>query len=103
MQALELQEEGIVVKPLDSEWKSDDRSYASYSWLKIKPDYVFGCDFDCVVVGGWYGKGRRGGSVSQFLMAILEKAAPERRPGEPVMYATFCRVRFLFSLSILHI
>jgi hypothetical protein len=34
---MRLQEEGIVVKALDSQWRVNDRSN---SWVKLKPDYV---------------------------------------------------------------
>lgn len=52
-----LQEEGIVIKALDSPYKLNDRSG---SWLKVKPDYVDSGEFDAASAGGgvWVGLDR---------------------------------------------
>jgi len=38
----------------------------------VKPDYVIGLndDLDLLIVGGYYGTGRRGGLLSHFLLAV---------------------------------
>ncbi|KAL6769116.1 LIG4 [Auxenochlorella protothecoides x Auxenochlorella symbiontica] len=86
-QSTALKDEGIVIKALDSMWTTNDRSG---SWLKIKLDYVRNMDIDAVIVGGWYGQGRRGDAISQFLLAL---AVPNPVSGEaPSSWLTFCRV-----------
>lgn len=42
------QEEGIVVKALDAPWTSNDRGG---NWCKMKPDYAFGIEIDCLIIG----------------------------------------------------
>ncbi|TXG61119.1 hypothetical protein EZV62_012482 [Acer yangbiense] len=61
------QDEGIVLKDLGSKWEPSDRSG---KWLKLKPDYV----------RGYYGSGRRGGEVAQFLVALAESSASKGYP-----------------------
>ena len=62
-------EEGVMLKDLDSPYAPGARTDA---WLKLKPDYVdgIGDDLDLVVVGGYYGEGRRGGTLSHFLLGV---------------------------------
>ncbi|KAK9809528.1 hypothetical protein WJX73_008973 [Symbiochloris irregularis] len=80
-EAVRVEEEGIVIKALDSPWACNDRSS---NWLKIKPDYAFGIEIDCLILGASYGEGRRSarGSngkiiVSEFLVALGVPAKPE--------------------------
>lgn len=77
-----------MLKRLNSPWHSDDRSGV---WLKLKPDYLEGrVDVDCVVLGGWYGEGRRGAGLSQYLMGLV--APKSAQCDGPIQFATFCRV-----------
>ena len=85
--AAALKDEGVVLKALDAPWVSNDRSG---SWIKIKLDYVRNVDIDAVVLGGWYGAGRRGDQLSQFLLGL---AVPSNVPGEAASrWITFARV-----------
>ncbi|CAI0555826.1 unnamed protein product [Linum tenue] len=60
-QIVENRDEGIVLKDLDSKWEPGDRSG---KWLKLKPDYIrAGSDLDVLIIGGYYGSGRRGGEL----------------------------------------
>jgi len=60
-ETVENRDEGIVLKDLDSKWEPGDRSG---KWLKLKPDYIHaGADLDVIIIGGYYGSGRRGGEV----------------------------------------
>lgn len=61
--------EGIMLKNPSSEYTLDDRPS---SWIKVKPDYMteFGENLDCVIIGGYYGTGRRGGMLSSFLCGL---------------------------------
>ncbi|KAG6467998.1 hypothetical protein ZIOFF_072564 [Zingiber officinale] len=67
---VENRDEGIVLKDLGSKWEPSDRSG---KWLKLKPDYIHaGSDLDVLIIGGYFGSGRRGGEVSQFLVGLAE-------------------------------
>ncbi|EXC31206.1 DNA ligase 4 [Morus notabilis] len=71
-------DEGIILKDLGSKWEPSDRSG---KWLKLKPDYVrAGSDLDVLIIGGYYGSGRRGGEVAQFLVGIAERPTPNTHP-----------------------
>jgi DNA ligase-4 len=41
-------------------------------WVKVKPEYMteFGEDMDCIIIGGYYGSGHRGGNLSSFLCGL---------------------------------
>ncbi|CAM6105482.1 unnamed protein product [Calypogeia fissa] len=84
---VENKEEGIIIKDLDSKWEPGDRSG---KWLKLKPDYVLGrSDIDVLIIGGYFGTGRRGGQVAQFLLGVAEKP----KAGEtPTVFHSFCKV-----------
>ncbi|XP_030510278.1 DNA ligase 4 [Cannabis sativa] len=86
-ETIENRDEGIVLKDLGSKWEPSDRSG---KWLKLKPDYVrAGSDLDVLIVGGYYGSGRRGGEVAQFLVGLAERPAPNTHPRR---FISFCRV-----------
>lgn len=86
-ETIENRDEGIVLKDLGSKWEPGDRSG---KWLKVKPDYVrAGSDLDVLVIGGYYGSGRRGGEVAQFLVGLAEKPSPNTYPRR---FMSFCRV-----------
>ena len=61
--------EGLVLKNPRSMYclnmRNDD-------WIKVKPEYMteFGESLDCVVIGGYYGSGKRGGALSSFLCGL---------------------------------
>ncbi|GAU42510.1 hypothetical protein TSUD_376390 [Trifolium subterraneum] len=77
-ETIENRDEGIVVKDLSSKWEPSDRSG---KWLKLKPDYVqAGSDLDVLIIGGYYGSGRRGGEVAQFLVGLAERPSPNTNP-----------------------
>lgn len=84
---IENRDEGIVLKDLGSKWEPSDRSG---KWLKLKPEYVrAGSDLDVLIIGGYYGSGRRGGQVAQFLMGLAERPAKDTYPRR---FVSFCRV-----------
>ncbi|CAN0912488.1 DNA ligase 4 [Linum grandiflorum] len=77
-QIVENRDEGIVLKDLASKWEPGDRSG---KWLKLKPDYIrAGSDLDVLIIGGYYGSGRRGGEVAQFLVGLAEHSSPNTYP-----------------------
>ncbi|XP_020410772.1 DNA ligase 4 isoform X2 [Prunus persica] len=86
-ETIENRDEGIVLKDLGSKWEPSDRSG---KWLKLKPDYIrAGSDLDVLIIGGYYGSGRRGGEVAQFLVGLAERPVPNTYPRK---FVSFCRV-----------
>ncbi|KAG7290745.1 DNA ligase 4 [Staphylotrichum longicolle] len=61
--------EGLVLKNPRSRYQLNSRNN---DWIKVKPEYMseFGESLDCVVVGGYYGSGHRGGTLSTFLCGV---------------------------------
>ncbi|MFB0501943.1 MAG: DNA ligase, partial [Candidatus Bathyarchaeia archaeon] len=60
--------EGIVVKNLNSPYEAGQRTY---SWLKLKPERDI---IDCTIVKALYGRGKRAGFYSSFLLAVRDPA-----------------------------
>lgn len=65
--------EGLVLKNPRAMYRLNSRND---DWLKVKPEYMseFGESLDCLVVGGYYGSGKRGGILSSYLCAL--RASP---------------------------
>ena len=61
--------EGLVLKNPRSMYRLNSRDD---DWIKVKPEYMseFGESLDCLVVGGYFGSGRRGGTISSFLCGL---------------------------------
>ena len=72
-EALKKKFEGIVVKNLNSPYEIGQRTY---TWLKLKPERD---TIDCTIVKALYGKGKRVGLYSSFLLAV-------RDPSEKKLY-----------------
>ncbi|KAI6682626.1 hypothetical protein NL676_036507 [Syzygium grande] len=86
-ETIENRDEGIILKDLSSKWEPGDRSG---KWLKLKPDYVrASTDLDVLIIGGYYGSGRRGGEVAQFLVGLAERPPANTYPRR---FISFCRV-----------
>ncbi|XP_068641207.1 DNA ligase 4 [Aristolochia californica] len=86
-ETIENRDEGIVLKDLGSKWEPGDRSG---KWLKLKPDYIrASSDLDVLIIGGYFGSGRRGGEVAQFLVGLAERSTPNSYPKR---FISFCRV-----------
>jgi DNA ligase-4 len=68
--AIDKRLEGIVVKDPNSVYKPSVRNGSG--WFKVKPDYMLGLndDLDLIIVGGYYGSGKRSGLLSHFLLAV---------------------------------
>lgn len=64
--------EGLVLKDLNSIYEPGKRH-----WLKVKKDYLFDGAMadtaDLIVLGAWYGTGKKGGMMSTFLMGAYNK------------------------------
>jgi len=65
-EALKKKFEGIVVKNLNASYEIGQRTY---TWLKLKPERD---TIDCIIVKALYGKGKRAGFYSSFLLAVRD-------------------------------
>jgi DNA ligase-4 len=61
--------EGLVLKNPRSMYRLNSRND---DWMKVKPEYMteFGESLDCLIIGGFYGSGRRGGNLSSFMCGL---------------------------------
>ncbi|KAK9365805.1 ATP dependent DNA ligase domain-containing protein [Lipomyces kononenkoae] len=81
--------EGLVIKLPTSPYTVNGRED---SWIKVKPEYMleFGENLDCLVIGGYYGQGKRGDNLSSFLCGL--RVDNEQDPEAPPKFWSFCRV-----------
>ncbi|XP_063549082.1 DNA ligase 4 [Cydia strobilella] len=75
--AIEDQEEGIVVKDLDSHYLANRRNAG---WYKVKPEYTEGTmvELDLVVVGAEEASDKRRGRARSFHVACADSGVPGR-------------------------
>ncbi|VBB86997.1 Putative DNA ligase [Podospora comata] len=87
--------EGLMVKMLDGEESGYEPSKRSRNWLKIKKDYLAGIgdSLDLVVLGAYFGKGKRTSVYGAFLLACYN-------PGTDT-YETVCNIGTGFSEAVL--
>lgn len=97
-EAIDNREEGILVKDPMSTYKPDKRGEG---WLKIKPEYVSGLmdELDLLIVGGYWGKGLRGGMMSHFLCAVAESSPLGEKPS---VFHSICRVGSGYTMKELY-
>lgn len=71
VRVLKLGLEGLVLKDRESIYEPGKRH-----WLKVKKDYLFegamADSADLIVLGAWYGTGKKGGMMSVFLMGCYD-------------------------------
>ena len=85
--------EGLVLKSPRSMYRQGARNS---DWWKVKPEYMheFGEDLDCVIVGGYFGSGRRGGNHSSYLCGLRVDGA-----ADPIRCWSFFKVGGGFAAS----
>lgn len=83
--------EGLVVKNPRAQYRLNERHD---DWMKVKPEYMtdYGESLDCVIIGGYYGSGHRGGNLSSFLCGLRADEDEIRRGASPVKCYSFFKV-----------
>lgn len=83
--------EGLVLKNPRSMYRLNSRND---DWMKVKPEYMteFGESLDCVVIGGYYGSGHRGGRLSSFLCGLRVDENQIRQGANPQKCYSFFKV-----------
>ncbi|WEW60983.1 DNA ligase (ATP) [Emydomyces testavorans] len=83
--------EGLVLKNPNSPYRLNERHD---DWMKVKPEYMteFGESLDCIVIGGYYGSGKRGGALATFLCGLRVDEAQVRQGANPMKCYSFCKV-----------
>jgi len=88
--------EGLVLKNPRAAYRLNERND---DWMKVKPEYMteYGEDLDCLVLGGYFGSGKRGGHHSSF-MCGLRYTGPGTT-SESMKFYSFFKVGGGFSAS----
>ena len=87
--------EGLMVKMLDGVESHYEPSRRSQNWLKVKKDYLAGAgdSLDLVVLGAYYGKGKRTSVYGAFHLACYNPSTEQ--------YETVCNIGTGFSEVLL--
>ncbi|KAI9928265.1 hypothetical protein ASPWEDRAFT_38929 [Aspergillus wentii DTO 134E9] len=83
--------EGLVLKNPRSPYRLNERHD---DWMKVKPEYMteFGESLDVIIIGGYYGSGRRGGGLSSFLCGLRVDDAHSPQGANATKCYSFCKV-----------
>lgn len=88
--------EGLVLKNPRSAYRLNQRND---DWIKVKPEYMneFGESLECLVIGGYYGSGTRGGRLSSFLCGLRVDDKDASRSTKSQKFYSFFKVGGGFS------
>ena len=88
--------EGLVLKNPRSPYRLNSRND---DWMKVKPEYMteFGENLDCVIIGGYFGSGHRGGKLSSFLCGLRVDENHIAQGADPEKCYSFFKVGGGFS------
>ncbi|OCL03625.1 DNA ligase 4 [Glonium stellatum] len=88
--------EGLVIKSPRSMYRLNERND---DWIKVKPEYMteYGEALDCVIIGGYYGSGHRGGTLSSFLCGLRVDQIQIKKGALPMKCYSFFKVGGGFS------
>lgn len=94
-ESIEASCEGLMVKMLDGVESHYEPSRRSQNWLKVKKDYLAGAgdSLDLVVLGAYYGKGKRTNWYGAFTLACYNTSTEK--------YETVCNIGTGFSEALL--
>lgn len=83
--------EGLVLKNPRSPYRLNERND---DWMKVKPEYMteYGESLDCIVIGGYYGSGHRGGRLSSFMCGLRVDENEIMKGANPMKCHSFCKV-----------
>ncbi|QNQ01438.1 DNA ligase 1 [Yarrowia lipolytica] len=87
--------EGLMVKLLEGKESGYEPSKRSRNWLKVKKDYIdgIGDSLDLVILGGYFGKGKRSQWYGAFLLGVYNQDSEE--------FETVCKTATGFSEEML--
>ena len=90
--------EGLVLKNPRSAYHLNERND---DWMKVKPEYMdeYGENLDCIVIGGYYGSGYRGGNLASFLCGLRVDENEVQKGASPMKCVSFCKVGGGFSAA----
>jgi DNA ligase 4 len=83
--------EGLVLKNPRSPYRLNERHD---DWMKVKPEYMteFGESLDLVIIGGYYGQGKRGGAISSYLCGLRVDDPSAQNGSNGRKCYSFCKV-----------
>lgn len=87
--------EGLMVKLLEGKESGYEPSKRSRNWLKVKKDYIdgIGDSLDLVVLGAYFGKGKRSQWYGAFLLGVYNQDSEE--------FETVCKTATGFTEDML--
>ncbi|XP_063901094.1 DNA ligase 4-like isoform X2 [Zophobas morio] len=98
-EAIENREEGVMVKDPNSEYVPNRRRNSG--WIKVKPEFVSELSdlLDLLIIGGYYGSGKRKNIISHFLLGVLLQTDDPGPQANAPVFLSFCKVGSGYTLE----